>query len=383
MLPAHLECSLDATHRFDAGRLASICPQDGAPLLVRYPAPALDRARVAARPFTMWRYREMLPIADDEAPVTLGEGGTPLLPAPRLASRLRLDFELLVKDESRNPTGSFKARGMAAAVTCAKRLGAEALVAPSAGNAGGALAAYGARAGMPVAVFLPRDTPSILIEECDSYGADVRLVDGLIDDAGKEAAQFARETGSFNVATLREPYRIEGKKTMGYELVEQLGRVPDAIVYPTGGGTGLVGMWKAFDELEELGWIDARRPKMISVQAENCAPIVRAYDNGAERAERWENAQTAAWGLRVPAAIGDRLMLRAIRDSRGAAIAVSEAAMREEMLALRSSEGIDASEEGGAAVAGLLGVVQRGMAFNGPVVLFNTGSALKYAPRVA
>lgn len=383
MLPSYLECSLDATHRFDAAQLASTCPQDGAPLLVRYPATVLDRANVAARPFTMWRYREMLPIANDEEPVTLDEGGTPLLPAPRLAARLGIGFELFVKDESRNPTGSFKARGMAAAVTCAKRLGAKGLVAPSAGNAGGALAAYGARAGMPVAVFLPVDTPGILIEECRSYGADVRLVDGLIDDAGKEAATFAQETGAFNVATLREPYRIEGKKTMGYELVEQLGRVPAGIVYPTGGGTGLVGMWKAFDELEVLGWIDARRPKMISVQAENCAPIVRAFESGAERAARWENAQTAAWGLRVPAAIGDRLMLRAIRDSHGTAIAVSEIAMRENMFALRSSEGIDASEEGGAAVAGLLGAVARGMAFDGPVVLFNTGSALKYAPRAA
>ena len=300
----------------------------------------------------MWRYREMLPIATDEEPVTLGEGGTPLLPAPRLAARLGFGFALFVKDESRNPTGSFKARGMAAAVTCAKRLGAKALVAPSAGNAGGALAAYGARAGIPVVVFLPVDTPGVLIEECRSYGADVRLVDGLIDGAGKEAAKFAEETGAFNVATLREPYRIEGKKTMGYELVEQLGRVPAAVVYPTGGGTGLVGMWKAFDELEALGWIDARRPKMISVQAENCAPIVRAFESGAERAARWENAQTAAWGLRVPAAIGDRLMLRAIRDSRGTAIAVSEIAMHENMLAVRSNEGIDASEEGGAAVAG-------------------------------
>jgi len=381
VLPSCLECSLDAAHRFEADRLATTCPHDGAPLLVRYPPVDMPREKLAGRPFTMWRYREVLPIADDEQPVTLAEGGTPLFPAQRLAAQFRLDVDLFVKDESRNPTGSFKARGMSAAVTNAKRLGATALVAPSAGNAGGALAAYGARAGMPVAVFLPIDTPAILIEECRTYGADVRLVAGLIDDAGKEAAAFARESGAFNVATLREPYRIEGKKTMAYELVEQLGDVPGAIVYPTGGGTGLVGMWKAFDELEALGWIGARRPKMISVQAENCAPIVRAFERGDAQAERWENAQTAAWGLRVPAAIGDRLMLRAIRDSGGTAIAVSEAAMRENMLALRSSEGIDASEEGGAAVAGLLGAVARGMSFAGPVVLFNTGSALKYAPR--
>jgi len=239
VLPVSLECSLDSAHHYEPDRLASTCSRDGAPLLVRYSTVAIERATVARRPFSMWRYREMLPVADDEEPVTLGEGGTPLLPAPRLAARLGLALELQIKDESRNPTGSFKARGMSAAVTCAKRLGAKALVTPSAGNAGGALSAYGARAGIPVTVFLPRDTPGILVEECRTYGADVRLVDGLIDDAGKEAAQFSEATGAFNLATLREPYRIEGKKTMGYELVEQLGRLPAAIVYPTGGGTGL------------------------------------------------------------------------------------------------------------------------------------------------
>jgi len=381
MLPAFLECSLDATHRFESERLASTCSHDGAPLLVRYPSSTIDRAGVAARPFTMWRYREMLPIADDEEPVSLGEGGTPLLRAHRLDALLDLGLEVYVKDEAQNPTGSFKARGMSVAVTRAKRLGAEHLVAPSAGNAGGALAAYGARAGIPVSVFLPSDTPKVLIEECRTYGADVRLVDGLIDEAGKQAAAFAKETGAFNVATLREPYRIEGKKTMGYELVEQLGGVPAAIFYPTGGGTGLVGMWKAFEEMEAAGWIDARRPKMFSLQAEGCAPIVHAYEAGLDHAERVEHARTAAWGLRVPSALGDRLMLRAIRASGGAAIAVSEEAMRDQMLVLRSTEGVDASEEGGAAVAGLLEARARGVTFDGPVVLFNTGSALKYAPR--
>ena len=329
----------------------------------------------------MWRYREMLPIAEGAEPITLGEGGTPLLRADRLGERVLLGGPLLIKDESRNPTGSFKARGMSAAVTRAKALGATALVAPSAGNAGGALSAYGARAGLPVTVFLPADTPAVLIEECRTYGADVRLVAGLIDDAGKQAAAFAKETGAFNVATLREPYRIEGKKTMAYELIEQLGAVPSAIFYPTGGGTGLVGMWKAFDELEAAGWIDDRRPMMFSIQAEHCAPIVRAFEAGADHAERWENAQTAAWGLRVPGALGDRLMLAAIRESGGAAIAVSEEAMKTQMLALRSLEGIDASEEGGAAVAGLFAAIARGFEFSGPVVVFNTGSALKYAPR--
>ena len=378
MLPSFLECSLDAAHRIEPETLATTCPHDGAPLLVRYPPLVLAREAVAARPFTMWRYREALPIGPDDEPVSLGEGGTPLLEAPRLSGHVRV----LVKDEAQNPTASFKARGMSAAVTRAKHLGAVALVAPSAGNAGGALAAYGARAGLPVTVFLPRDTPAILIEECRTYGADVRLVDGLIDAAGRLAAAFSQETGAFNVATLREPYRIEGKKTMAYELVEQLGAVPAAIVYPTGGGTGLVGMWKAFDELEAAGWIDARRPRMYSVQAEGCAPIVRAFESGADKAEPWVDAQTAAWGLRVPGALGDRLILRALRESGGSALAVSEAAMSDGMSRLRRLEGIDAGEEGGAALAALDALLAAGTRFDdGPVVLFNTGSALKYAPR--
>jgi threonine synthase len=379
--PDHLACSLEAAHRFDADRLASTCPHDGAPLLVRYRSIALDRAAVAARPPTMWRYREAMPLDDGEEPVTLGEGFTPLVDARTLANDLRLDAPLYVKDESGNPTGSFKARGMSAAVTRAKALGAPSLVAPSAGNAGGALAAYGARAGLPVTVFLPRDTPAILIEECRTFGARVELVAGLIDDAGKLAAAHATETGAFNVATLREPYRIEGKKTMAYELVEQLGSVPAAIVYPTGGGTGLVGMWKAFDELEAAGWIGAERPMMISVQAAGCAPVVRAFERGDERAERWEDASTAAWGLRVPAALGDRLMLRALRASGGTALAIDEAAMARDMLAMRAAEGIDACEEGGAALGALRVLLARGTRFSGPVVLFNTGSALKYGPR--
>jgi threonine synthase len=383
MLPSALVCSRDASHRFEPGRLSATCPNDGAPLLVEYPRCALGRDDVARGPWTMWRYREMLPVGDDEEPVTLGEGCTPLVPAQRLADELRLDAPLYVKDESQNPTASFKSRGMSVAVTCARRLGAAALVAPSAGNAGGALAAYGARAGLPVTVFLPRDTPAILIEECETYGADVHLVDGLIDDAGRRAAEFASQTGAFNMATLREPYRIEGKKTMAYELVEQLGRPPAAIVYPTGGGTGLIGMWKAFDELERCGWIGPQRPQMISVQAEGCAPIVRAFEDGAPSAQHWDGASTAAWGLRVPGALGDRLMLRAIRDSHGSAIAVSEAGLLAGMHALRTREGVDASEEGGAAFAALRILLDRGALPSGPIVLFNTGSALKYAPRRA
>jgi threonine synthase len=379
VLPSFLECSLDATHRFAPERLQTTCAHDAAPLLVRYVPLRMARDAVAARPSSMWRYREVLPIDDGEEPVTLDEGRTPLLRARRLECLLGLGVPLYVKDESRNPTGSFKARGMSVAVTCAKRLGAAHLVAPSAGNAGVALAAYGARAGLPVTVFLPRDTPPNVLEQCRTYGAHCHPVDGLIDEAGKKAEAFAREHEAFNVATLREPYRIEGKKTMAYELIEQLGALPAAIFYPTGGGTGLIGMWKAFDELQALGWIDAGRPHMFAVQAEGCAPIVHAFQAGAERAERVSDARTAAWGLRVPAALGDRLMLSAIRASKGAALAVSEQAMGEGMMELRALEGIDAAEEGGAALAGLR--LERDRNFNGPVVLFNTGSALPYGPR--
>jgi len=329
----------------------------------------------------MWRYREVLPVAEGEEPVSLGEGATPLLEAQRLPDYLGQDAAIYVKDESQNPTASFKSRGMSVAITCARRLGATSLVAPSAGNAGSALAAYGARAGLPVTVFLPRDTPPIITEECLSYGATVEFVDGLIDRAGAAAAACASQTGAFNMATLREPYRIEGKKTMAYELVEQLGAVPGTIVYPTGGGTGLIAMWKAFDELEQLGWIGAERPAMISVQAEGCAPIVRAFEAGASSATPWEDGRTAAWGLRVPAALGSHLILSAVNESGGSAIAVSEEDMQRDMRALHTLEGIDASEEGGAALAALRIALQRGLKLAGPVVLFNTGSALKYAPR--
>ncbi len=381
MLPTTLECSLDAKHRYDPNELQTTCPVDGAPLLVVYAQPALRMDAVATGPWSMWRYREMLPVEDGDEPVSLGEGCTPLVATPRLADALRIDVPLFVKDESQNPTASFKSRGMSVAVTRAKRLGATALVAPSAGNAGGALAAYGARAGLPVTVFLPRDTPAILVEEAQSFGARVELVDGLIDDAGRLAAGLAKHEGAFNVATLREPYRIEGKKTMAYELVEQLRGVPAAIIYPTGGGTGLIGMWKAFDELQACGWIGPERPVMVCVQAEGCAPIVRAFAAGDDAAEHWADANTAAWGLRVPGALGDRLMLRALRASGGAAVAVGEEALLDGMAAIRTLEGIDASEEGGAAYAAIAKLVAARLRFDGPVVLFNTGSALKYAPR--
>jgi threonine synthase len=381
MLPLHLECSRDATHRCSPLALAGVCSSDGAPFLVRYRGGKLDRETVNVRPWTMWRYREMLPIADDEEPVSLGEGATPLVPLSRLQKNLA-SGAVYVKDESQNPTGSFKSRGMSVAVTVAKRLGARAFVAPSAGNAGGALAAYGARAGITVRVYVPRDTPDLLIEEMEGYGADVVLVDGLIDDAGRIAAEYARETGAFNVATFREPYRVEGKKTMGYELVEQLGDAPGTIVYPAGGGTGIVGMWKAFDELEQLGWIGAKRPILVAVQAEGCAPIVQAFNRGEEFAARVKDGSTKMWGLRVPGGIGDRLTLRALRESRGHAVAVSDEKAAKAMRDLHRHEGIDATEEGGATLAALRTLLANGVtALPAPIVLFNTATSLKYAPR--
>ncbi len=340
----------------------------------------MRRKDVASRAWTMWRYREMLPIEDGEQPVSLGEGATPLVALGRLAREVFLG-ELYVKDESQNPTGSFKARGMSVAVTRAKRLGAKSLVAPSAGNAGGALAAYGARAGLPVRVYVPRDTPPLLIEEMRGYGAGVMLVDGLIDDAGRLAAEYARESGAFNVATFREPYRVEGKKTMAYELIERLGCAPGTIIYPTGGGTGLVAMWKAFGELQDLGWIGSERPAMIAVQSIGCAPIVAAFERGDESAPPVENASTRMWGLRVPGGIGDRLSLRALRESHGCAIAVSDDAADAAMHDLHRLEGIDATEEGGATLAALRLLTEKGVNLKRPIVLFNTGSSLKYAPR--
>jgi len=335
---------------------------------------------MGGRAWTMWRYRDLLPIAADEEPISLGEGATPLHRLAGVEKNLGVDG-IYVKDEAQNPTGSFKARGMSVAVTVAKRLGVKALVAPSAGNAGGALAAYGARAQLPVRVYVPRDTPRLLLEEMREYGAHVVLVDGLIDDAGRIAAEYARETGAFNVATFREPYRVEGKKTMGYELIEQLGDVPGTIVYPTGGGTGLVAMWKAFEELEQLGWIGARRPVMVAVQAEGCAPIVRAFQRDEPSATRVENGTTKMWGLRVPGGIGDRLTLRALRESHGHAVAVSDEDADEAMRALHQREGIDATEEGGATLAALRLLLADGTALPVPIVLFNTATSLKYAPR--
>jgi threonine synthase len=315
-----------------------------------------------------------------ERPITLGEGFTPLLRARRLGETLGLN-RLYVKDESLNPTNSFKARGLSAAVTRAYHLGARVLSIPTAGNAGNALAAYASRAGLEAKVFMPRDVKKPFIQECDLYGADVTLVDGLITDAGRIAAEEGKKLGWYDVSTLKEPYRIEGKKTMGYELAEQLGwKLPDWILYPTGGGTGMVGMWKAFAELAALEWIDpVHRPHMVTVQAAGCAPIVRAFGAGAERSTMWEGAQTVADGLRVPKAIGDFLVLRAVRESQGAAVAVGDVEMVKDMRELGRLEGISAAPEGGAALHALRVLIHEGRVKpHDTVVLFNTGGALKY-----
>ena len=329
----------------------------------------------------MWRYEEVLPAPDEAGPVTLGEGFTPLMHARRLGAALGMK-RLYVKDESANPTNSFKARGLSAAVTGARRLGATTVSVPSAGNAANAAAAYAARAGMTARVFMPRDVKTPFIRECELYGAEVTLVDGLITDAGRVAAEAGVSHGWYDVSTLKEPYRVEGKKTMAYEIAEQLGwEWPDWMIYPTGGGTGIVGMWKACAELEALGWMPAgaRRPRMVSVQAAGCAPIIRAFHAGEQRAAPWEDARTSADGLRVPRAIGDFLILRALRESGGAAVAVGDSEMIAAMREIGATEGISAAPEGGATLVALRALLANGtIAPSDRVVLFNTGGALKY-----
>jgi threonine synthase len=382
-----LECSVPCgAGPFDPRLIQHLCTC-GAPLLARYDLAAArqwSRSSLADREPSMWRYREVMPLLDragtPEAPVSLGEGWTPLVRADRLGRSLGLE-RLLIKDESLNPTNSFKARGLSAAVTRAYHLGAKVLSIPTAGNAGNALAAYAARAGLEARVFMPRDVKTPFIRECELYGAAVELVDGLITDAGRIAAERGKPLGWYDVSTLKEPYRIEGKKTMGYELAEQLDwTLPDWIIYPTGGGTGMVGMWKAFEEMSALGWIDpVRRPRMVSVQASGCAPIIRAFDAGTEKAAPWEGARTIADGLRVPRAIGDFLVLRAVRESGGTALAVDDADMVTAMREIGSLEGVSAAPEGGAALAALRRLVSDGrIKPRETVVLFNTGGALKY-----
>jgi threonine synthase len=380
---SHLECSAACgAPALDPRERHHLCTC-GAPLFARY---RLDDARHWSRDAlkdrvpSMWRYRELMPIFDNEEPVTLGEGFTPLIHACTLGARLGLQH-LYIKDESLNPTNSFKARGQSAAITRARGLGVTTIALPSAGNAGNAAAAYAARAGIQAKVFLPRDVKTPFIRECELYGADVTLVDGLITDAGRMAAELGGPLGWYDVSTLKEPYRLEGKKTMAFELAEQMEwHWPDWIVYPTGGGTGLVGMWKAFDELERIGWMKpVTRPRMVSVQAEGCAPIVRAYEAGEDRAPLWEDARTIADGLRVPRAIGDFLILDAIRASGGTAVAVPDDEMVEGMREIGRTEGVSAAPEGGAALAAIKRLISdRLIRRDHSVVLFNTGGALKY-----
>jgi threonine synthase len=375
----HLECSA-CSRRFAKDTLINLCPCGG-PILARYrlgeAALEIDRSHLPGH--GLWRYHAILPVASPDHIVTLGEGATPLLPADRLGESLGLRA-LSIQNDALNPTGAFKDLGFSAAISRAAELGVKEVAVPSAGNAGSAAAAYSARGGLRAHIFFPRDVPKAFLTECKYYGAEVELVEGRINDAGKRAAELCKQHGWFDLSTLKEPYRLEGKKYMGYHLAEQMNwELPDVIIYPTGGGTGLVGMWKSFAEMESMGWIDSRRPRMVTVQAAGCAPIVRAFERGTPRAEFWENAETIAAGLRVPGAVGDALMLRALRESNGTAVAVGEEDILDGVKLLGRTEGIFASPEGGAAVAGLRQLAQRGwIKPDERVVLFNTGSALKY-----
>jgi threonine synthase len=378
----HLECA--ACHlEHEARRLLNLCRECGKPLLVRYDleraGQTLTKQSLVGRRADLWRYREVLPVEDDENVVSLGEGWTPLLRAGRLGKQIGLS-ELYIKDESQNPTQSFKARGMSAAVSMAKELGAQKLAVPSAGNAAGALAAYAARAGLECFIFMPNDTPRANVIECEQTGAHVTLMAGLITDCGAEVARRKDAEGWFDVSTLKEPYRIEGKKTLGYELAEQLDwSLPDVIIYPTGGGTGLIGMWKAFDEMEQMGWIDSRRPKMVTVQASGCAPIVRAFEEGKRFADEFPNAETIASGLRVPRAIGDFLILDALRDSGGTAVAVTDEELIAATREIGAAEGVFCAPEGAACLPALRKLLGTGeVNANERVVLFNTGAGVKY-----
>lgn len=376
----HLECSACAT-RGDPAGLPTVCPACGQPWLVRYPDRRLsltDRAEIH-RGHGMWRFRRFLPLADGEAPVTLGEGDTPLLQLDRAAPTLGYDA-LWLKDESTNPTGSFKARGLAMAVTRAVLGGAEAFVVPTAGNAGVALAAYAARAGRPARIYAPATTPRTILNQIRWFGGDLELLDGHIGDCGRRALEFARETGAFPMATLREPYRIEGKKTLGLEIARQMGwRLPDAVVYPAGGGTGLIGMWLAFAELLGLGWVQGRMPRLYAVQSAGCAPVVEAVARGADHCEPWPDPWTIASGLRVPAPLGGPLMLRAIRESGGGAVAVGDADLSRRATEISRLEGLDLSPEGGASLAAAAQLLEAGaIKASEHVVLFNTGAGWLY-----
>ncbi|MFQ5741393.1 MAG: threonine synthase [Acidobacteriota bacterium] len=372
-------CGRSVSHR----ELQNLCPKCQSPLLVRYD---LERVRgemekedLPGRPLDIWRYLEVMPVDTRSEVITLGEGFTPILPLRRLGEQYDLR-RLYLKDEGTNPTGSFKARGLSAAVTMAAKLGAAHLCIPTAGNAGGALAAYSAKAGLPASIFMPADTPLANVVEAEVTGADVTLVDGLITEAGARMGRRREEEGWFDVSTLKEPYRIEGKKSMGYELAEQLHwKLPDVILYPTGGGTGLIGMWKAFSEMEELGWINGRRPRLVSVQSDGCAPIVKAFEEGGEVTEMWPDASTFAAGIRVPKALGDFLILAAIRASKGCAVAVSDLEIFEAVMEVGGREGLFLCPEGAACWAALKKLrSQKWVDRDEEVVIFNTGAGHKY-----
>ena len=379
----HLSCSR-CGEEYDADQLINLCPACEKPLLARYDlakaARTLTRDSLRERESSLWRYEEVLPVRTRAAQLKLGEGWTPLVCAQALGSEIGC-LHTLIKDESLNPTGSFKARGLVMAVGRAFELGAEELAIPSAGNAAGAMSAYAAKAGLPAHVYMPEDVPATFRVECSNLGAQVTLVDGLITDCGARVREKVEEFGWFDVSTLKEPYRIEGKKTLGYEVVEQLGwRMPDVIIYPTGGGTGLVGMWKAFDEMQQMGLIGSERPRMVSVQSSGCAPMVRAFELGEEFAEPWQGAKTIADGLRVPAAVGDFLILEAVRSSGGVAIAVTDDEMLRSAGLMGRNTGIFPAPEGAATLAGQIRLLESGwLQGDETVVLFNTGTGLKYA----
>jgi threonine synthase len=379
----HLECA-NCGLRHEAGVLQNLCIECGKPLLVRYDLAAASQTltpkSLKTREASLWRYREVLPVADWNNVVSLGEGWTPLLSAARLASDLPVNINLYIKDEGQNPTQSFKARGMTTAISMAKEFGVQKVAVPSAGNAASAMAAYAARAGMEAHIFMPSDTPRANVIECRQTGASVTLIDGLITDCGKIVAERKEAEGWFDVSTLKEPYRVEGKKTMGYELAEQHNwELPDVIIYPTGGGTGLIGMWKAFGEMELMGWIGPIRPRMVTVQSSTCAPIVRAFEKGERFADEFENASTVASGLRVPKAIGDFLILDAVRDSGGSAVAVTDDELIAAVGEIGAATGIFAAPEGAACLPALKTLIDGGQVSAGEtVVLFNTGSGIKY-----
>lgn len=383
MNTTHLECAY-CSETFEPNRLLNLCPECQKPLSAKYDLAkvkkTLTKESLKNRESSLWRYREVLPVVNDENIVTLGEGWTPLLKAERLAESFPIRLDLYIKDESNNPTQSFKSRGMTAAVSMAKELGVTKLAVPSAGNAAGALAAYAARAGMEAHIYMPQDTPRANIVECEQSGAFVTLIDGLITDCGAEIAKRKEAEGWFDVSTLKEPYRLEGKKTMGYEIAEQFDwDLPDVILYPTGGGTGLIGMWKAFGEMEEMGWIGSKRPRMVSVQSTGCSPIVDAFRAGKRFADEFQNAATVASGLRVPKAVGDFMIIDALNESKGNAVAVTDQALTLAVKEIGSAEGLFVAPEGAACLPALKKLIEDGFVNESEkVVIYNTGAGVKY-----